>query len=238
MGVGTNPSTTTVAEADTLQLEGEGLTVENLLLAQQGSDLVITFEGIQDAEVVLEDFALENLDNFQQATGASADIGNILFNGQSEIEDSFDVFDAEQQRQQVFQRDSVTFLNDLDNNVRGFDGSDDVINAQGGNDTLTGLGGDDILRGGNGNDTLTGGAGEDQFWTASGGLQEGTDTITDFQVGTDVLGIAGVSEVTSFNTLDLVQRDADTLVRVMNQDLAILTGVQSDSLSASSFAFA
>jgi len=238
VGNGTNPSPSTIAEVDTLQFEGEGLSAENLLLNQVGSDLVITFEGIQDTEVRLRDFALENLDNLQQATGASADIGNITFDGQSEVEDSFDVFDAEQQRQQVFQRDNVTFLNGLDNDIQGFDGSDDVINAQGGNDTLAGLGGDDVLRGGNGDDTLTGGAGEDQFWIASGGLPEGTETITDFEVGTDVLGIAGLPGVTGFGDLNISQTGADTVIAALNQDLAILRGIESSTINSSSFAFA
>jgi len=46
--------------------------------------------------VRLKDFDLEDLDNLQQSTGASVDIGNILFDGQTEIEDS-DVFDTNQQ---------------------------------------------------------------------------------------------------------------------------------------------
>jgi len=234
---GTEPLPSTVAEVDILQFEGEGLTAENLLLAQQGSNLVLTFAGIQDTEVVLKNFDLENLDNLQLATGASAGIGNILFNEQSEIEDSFDVFDAEQQRQQVFQRDSVTFPNSLDNDVQGFDGSKDVINAQEGNDTLAGLGGNDILRGGAGEDTLSGGAGEDQFWIASSGLSEGTDTITDFKVGTDVIGIAGLPGVTSIGDLDITQTGADTLITALDQNLAILKGIEASTIN-SSFAFA
>ena len=126
------------------------------------------------------------LDNLSEATGASEDIGNILFDGQAKIEDSFDVFNANQQRGKVFNKNSVTFLNDLDNNTQGFNDSNDVINGQGGNDKLEGLSGDDLLRGGAGNDTLTGGVandtltggpGNDLFVLAAGA---GTGTITDF----------------------------------------------------------
>lgn len=161
VGTGTDPSPITLAEVDTLQFEGEGLTAENLLLTQEGSNLAIEFEGIQDTQVVLKDFALEDLDNLQQSTGASIDIGNILFDGQTAIADSLDVFDTDQQREQVFNPNTVTFLNNLDNNVRGFKDSDDVINGQGGNDTLKGLSGNDILRGGEGDDWLVGGKGND-----------------------------------------------------------------------------
>ncbi|MEB3293280.1 MAG: calcium-binding protein, partial [Synechococcales bacterium] len=71
-------------------------------------------------------------------------------------------------------------LNDLDNKVKGFDNSDDVINGQGGNDILWGLSGDDLLRGGTGDDLLVGGAGIDQL---DGG--EGSDTadLSDIETG-------------------------------------------------------
>ncbi len=88
---------------------------------------------------ILKDFALENLDNLSKAPGATVNLGNILFDGDRTIQDSFDVFNAEDIRKFLFNRNTVTFLNDLDNVVFGF--NDDVINGQGGNDRLFGLGG-------------------------------------------------------------------------------------------------
>ncbi len=44
-----------IAEVDTLQFRGAGLTAENLLLTQQDDDLLISFEGVQDTQVVLQD---------------------------------------------------------------------------------------------------------------------------------------------------------------------------------------
>jgi Ca2+-binding RTX toxin-like protein len=161
IGRGVNPSAATIAETDTLVFKGAALTARNMLLEQTGADLNITFDGGGKTKVVLKSFALENLDNLRKSTGAAVDLGNILFNGQSTIEDSFDVFDANLQQSTIFNRNSVTFLNDLDNGVKGFDHSDDVINGQGGNDTLSGLGGNDRLRGGLGHDSLIGGAGND-----------------------------------------------------------------------------
>ncbi|RZT39339.1 Ig-like domain-containing protein [Cupriavidus agavae] len=84
---------------------------------------------------------------------------------------------------------------------------DDRIYGYGGDDTLNGLGGNDLLRGGTGNDTLNGGAGNDVLIGGAGNdtliggaggdvfLWEvvsnadarggnGSDTITDFSVGT------------------------------------------------------
>ena len=54
-----------------------------------------------------------------------------------------------------------------------------------GRDTLVGTPGDDSLAGGAGADTLTGGAGRDRFVFDS--VLDGTDTLTDFQLGTDLI---------------------------------------------------
>lgn len=237
VGTGINPSDAALAEVDTLKFEGDGLNARQLILDQDGSDLLIGFEGIQDVEVRLQDFALEDLDNLRQSTNAAADVGNILFDGQATLLDSFDVVNADQNPTQISKTNAVTFLNELDNNVQGLDESNDVINGQGGNDILLGRSGDDILRGGNGDDILTGGAGMDQFWIASRSLPVGVDTITDFEVGSDVIGIAGMSGITNFDNLSFVQSGADTLINALGQDLAVLTGIQSNTLDSSSFTF-
>ncbi|MCC5626494.1 hypothetical protein LC574_36795 [Nostoc sp. CHAB 5715] len=88
----------------------------------------------------------------------------------------------------------MTFLNDLSNNVKGFDNSADVVNGQGGNDKIDGLSGNDLLRGSAGNDTLVGGAGNDVLTGGAGGdsflyntdapftsSAVGQDTIADFK---------------------------------------------------------
>jgi Ca2+-binding RTX toxin-like protein len=71
------------------------------------------------------------------------------------------VIDANSTQTTLFARNVVTFLNDLDNDIIGFDNSADVINGQGGNDTINGRSGNDLLRGGTGDDVLIGGAGND-----------------------------------------------------------------------------
>ncbi|MEH2335700.1 hypothetical protein [Nostoc sp.] len=134
VGKGTNPTAEVIAEVDTLKFLGGGFTARNLLLTQNGNNLEITFEGVDDTKVILQNFALENLDNLSKSTGATVDLGNILFYGQTSPIDSFDVFNANSTQSTIFNKNIVTFLNDLDNNVNGFDKSDDVINAQGGDD--------------------------------------------------------------------------------------------------------
>ncbi|MEH1999237.1 MAG: calcium-binding protein [Nostoc sp.] len=167
IGKGTNPTAAVIAEVDTIKFLGAGFTPRNLLLTQNGSNLEITFEGATGAKIILQNFALENLDNLSKSTGATVNLGNILFDGQTSITDSFDVFNANSTQSSIFNKNTVTFLNDLDNNVNGFDDSNDVINGQGGNDKIDGKSGNDLLRGGAGNDTLIGGTGNN---TLNGGI--------------------------------------------------------------------
>ncbi|MEH2119487.1 MAG: calcium-binding protein [Nostoc sp.] len=174
VGKGINPTAAVIAEVDTLNFRGYGFTAQNLLLTQNGNNLEISFEGKTDAEgkadatiVILQNFKLENLENLK-ASGATSAIGNILFDGQTSITDSFNVLDANSTDTSIGINNTVTFLNDLSNNIVGLDNSDDVINGQGGNDKIDGLSGNDILRGGAGNDTLIGGAGNDTLESGEG----------------------------------------------------------------------
>jgi Ca2+-binding RTX toxin-like protein len=148
---------------DTLKFEGSGLTARNMLLAQKGDNVEITFEGVSDTKVILQNFELENLDNGVTPWGSFG----ILFDGDKAIVDSFDVFNHDWNPERIFSMNSVTFLNDLDNETVGYDYSNDgsisndVINGLGGNDNIKGLLGNDLLRGGQGNDSLYGGKGND-----------------------------------------------------------------------------
>ena len=75
-----------------------------------------------------------------------------------------------------------------DDELRGFNGRDDVIVGGGGNDTLIGGTGDDLLIGGTGDDMLEGGAGSDTYRI---GLGDGNDVITEFDAdGEDVVELS------------------------------------------------
>lgn len=143
----------------------------------------------------------------------------------------------------------------------GGDGDDvlDATGAKGGNrmsgdagNDIFFLGSNDRALGGDGNDQfyvqsgggnlLSGGAGADQFWIANGELASGANTILDFQVGTDVIGILGSASLgISASTLNLIQVGSDTQIGFGGQTLAVLGGIQATSLNlndASQFAFA
>lgn len=240
VGPGDDPSPVAAGKADTIQFSGEGLVPENMILLQNGADTEITFEGVADTKVVLQDFALEDLDNL------SGGVGNILFDGETTISDSFDVIDADATPARVERPGTVTFLNEADNSTSGFSVSEasnanDTINGQGGDDTLSGRSGDDDLRGGPGNDVLYGGPGDDAFRGGSGddmfiggggadtfvispgdgsssAGSPGTDTIRDFTPGEDAIdltafGFDGINEVAALTrqTGDIVTIDLSAL---------------------------
>ena len=68
----------------------------------------------------------------------------------------------------------------------GRTGGNDIISGGAGNDIIYGQEGADLIHGGAGNDTLNGGSGADQFRFKA--ANNGTDTVTDFTVGTDRIG--------------------------------------------------
>ncbi len=122
------------------------------------------------------------------------------------------------------------------NRLYGGAGNDTLIG--GSSDRLFGGNGDDVLFAGQGDNLLNGGAGADQFWIAYNGLPNSVNTITDFQVGTDIIGIAGLSTVNNFSDLILTQDEGNTLIRAADTDLAILRGISATSLNSNSFVFA
>ncbi len=138
------------------------------------------------------------------------------------------------------------------NNDRAFGGAgDDIFEASdasgyrvsggAGNDTIF-LGANGRALGGDGNDkffvgtgggnTLSGGAGADQFWIYNGEAPASANTIVDFQVGTDVLGISGASGA---KFADLTRTGND--IAFGGKTIATLTGIETSSLTAANFAF-
>jgi hypothetical protein len=105
------------------------------------------------------------------------------------------------------------------------------------NDFLSGGDGDDKLFAGKGGNTLFGGAGADKFYLAYNGAPTSTNTVADFETGVDKLPILGIAGVSDFSKVTLTQQGADTLIKAGGKDLALLTGIQSNTLNSISFAF-
>jgi Ca2+-binding RTX toxin-like protein len=106
----------------------------------------------------------------------------------------------------------------------GGNGTDFLVGSAG-DDLLNGDSDNDTLRGGLGTDILTGGNGQDIFVFASG---EGIDTITDFKLGTDQIGL---TEGLTFGNLSF----SGNQILIGSDVLAVLTGVNTNTLTASNF---
>ncbi|MEL7039571.1 MAG: calcium-binding protein, partial [Cyanobacteria bacterium J06592_8] len=116
--------------------------------------------------------------------------------------------------------DDVIFGGAGDDRIGGKAGNDELHGDEG-DDEIFGDDGDDILKGGLGNDILTGddnsgGEGADTFILAEG---DGTDTITDFEVGIDVIGLA---EGLTFADLSI----SGNAISVGDETLATVLGVE------------
>ncbi|MDM3862245.1 MAG: calcium-binding protein [Aphanizomenon gracile PMC644.10] len=128
-----------------------------------------------------------------------------------------------------------TFFGDEASNFRAFGGAGNDLFFLGNGSNGRALGGDgnDTFEIGlGGGHTLSGGAGADQFWIVNAELPKAANTVLDFQVGSDVIGIKGAASlgITTAN-LTLTQVGADTAIIFSGQTLATLTGIQASALS-------
>ncbi len=103
----------------------------------------------------------------------------------------------------------------LNGAVRTGKSRNDYLTGTARNDTLDGGAGNDVLVGGAGNDSLAGGSGADRFVFERTWERNGTDTITDFEVGVDVLDLSllgfkrGTLGTQPLSNLVLLQQQGD-----------------------------
>lgn len=159
-----------------------------------------------------------------------------------------DVKNSTDQASNILTSDSNELIFDnLDDGTFDLSGSSGGQRIDGGaRDNTFFLGRNDLLVGGDGNDnffvgqgggnTITGGEGTDQFWIANKQLPEETNTITDFQAGTDVIGIDSLG--IGFDDLTISQNAENVIVGIGDQDLAVVIGVNAANLSMNNFVFA
>ncbi|MBE9212794.1 choice-of-anchor I family protein [Plectonema cf. radiosum LEGE 06105] len=119
------------------------------------------------------------------------------------------------------------------NRMSGGEGDD--IFFLGMNDRALGGAGDDkfFVQSG-GDNILSGGQGADQFWIVSAELPEAANTIIDFEIGTDVIGILGSADLgIDASTLELNVVDGNTEIGFAGNTLAILNNVTGFNVSNS-----
>ena len=207
-GVG-NDTLTGGEGADTFIILADGgtTTITDFDIANDTLDL-----GELDANITLDLLLAEitdlpDSDNSGTADGVTIDLtdfggGTLILQGVTKA----DLMDGEALKASLFDFDDVRF---------GDDDEDDL------DDSLDGGLGDDTLIGGEGNDTLTGGDGADTFIFGAG---DGDDTITDFDVGNDVIDLSCLTarltpEVLLTQITDLPDSNNDSVADGVTIDL-------------------
>ena len=122
--------------------------------------------------------------------------------------------------------------NDGDNHLYG-GGGNDMLRGGIGDDTLEGGDGMDVFNGGYlGNDTLTGGADADTFRFIR---ETGQDRITDFESGTDKIGLS--RHIEPRDGISLIENDNGDAVIQWIQNQVTIEGVAKSVLKPDDFLF-
>jgi len=155
---------TTPNKLDTVQL-GAGIGLNDVVLAREDNDLIITLAGSGDVLCVAHHFrsSQEQVEQIRFADGTTwntAAINTRLLTGSADSD--------------------VLYGGSGDDSLDGGAGSDELYAADG-NDTLIGGGGSDTLYGGAGNDSLSGGSSDDFLYGDTG------NDVLDGGTGNDVM---------------------------------------------------
>ncbi len=123
-----------------------------------------------------------------------------------------------------------TVFGNMGNDIVTGGDDDDWLHGGKENDSLFGGNGNDILRGDFGNDSLIGGSGGDRFDVRPG---DGSDRISDFEQGRDLIGLAGGL---SFDRLEFTQVGSDTVINIRSVETTLLLiGVARNAIAIEDF---
>ncbi|WP_136419243.1 calcium-binding protein [Herbaspirillum sp. ST 5-3] len=171
---------TVVGNVDKLQF-GAGINASDIQVNRSGNDLILNVN--TSDKVTLSGYFYSSANRIETIAFADGT--------------TWDVATVAGKQNGTAGADTISGLGGYSNSINGLEGNDsiygqdkdDVLDGGAGNDNVSGGGGNDLLTGGTGNDTLSGGAGNDifKFVTPS----EGTDTISDFTSGADVIQVIG-----------------------------------------------
>lgn len=206
------------------------------LAAENGGAVVIDYGVMLNGEIInsgtihggeVDDFGSERLAiDAREAMGGVMVVNSGTIEGDVALSSGDDTYDGSQGITK-----GIVFGFDGNDTLIGGDGDDTLVGGDG-HDSLVGGDGDDLLIGGAGNDTLMGGLGSDRFVLS---LNSGTDTISGFEVGQDVLVLG---EGMSFGQLTITQHNSDTFLSLADstQPFAILTDIQASQMTEVNFA--
>lgn len=190
---------------------------QDIVLAGRGNDRVLGGDG---QDIILGGRGHDSLSGGHGRDFINGGRGNDVVNG-----------DADRDTLRGGRGNDRVSGGDGDDVLKGGRG-DDILMGDTGRDRITGGRGQDLLVGGDGDDTLTGGHGQDAFVLSTG---DGRDTISDFKVGTDLIGL--VSGELVFADLEIHQSGHNTQLGVASsgEELAILKGVRANHLTEDQF---
>ena len=120
-----------------------------------------------------------------------------------------------------------------DDQIFGRAGADQIF-GEAGDDAINGGTGADLIEGGAGDDLLIGGADADVFLYAD--VDFGSDTLTRFNLGEDIIRISQALSPAGFAGLDISQQGSDAFVSFAGGELR-LVGVDSVEITADLFEF-
>ncbi|NEN96553.1 MAG: endonuclease/exonuclease/phosphatase, partial [Moorea sp. SIO3I7] len=178
--------------------------------------------GTQGADQLIGTIDADLINGFDGNDTIAGGLGNdILFGG-----DGDDILRGDSNSKSAGGKaggDDIIYGGSGSDRIGGKSGNDSLYGGRG-DDQLWGDAGDDLLSGGLGNDTLTGdnfsnGSGSDTFVLEIG---EGTDTITDFELGTDLIGLGNGL---SFGDVSITSDSNNSLINVGDETLAVVLGV-------------
>ena len=108
--------------------------------------------------------------------------------------------------------DDDSIVGNAGNDYLAGSAGNNTLDGGAGNDTLIGGDDDDYLYGGKGNDSLTGGAGNDTF---AYGSNDGSDIITDYTAGSDVIKFtSGKLSSASVKSSDIIIKNSSSKITV------------------------
>ncbi|MEO0519148.1 MAG: hypothetical protein AAF171_17805, partial [Cyanobacteria bacterium P01_A01_bin.116] len=179
----------------------------------------------------------DTLTGTESADTLFGDLGNDILTGGDGDDILRGDLNERSPQDNVMGGNDIIFGGDGNDRIGGKSGND-ILSGDAGDDFIWGDDGDDIIMGVTGNDILVGdnfsdGSGSDLFVFGNG---DGTDTILDFEVGSDRIGL--VEGELLFADLTLTQDGENTLLGVASsgETLAILNNVQASALGENSFA--
>ena len=188
---------------------------DDALYGRAGNDIL---DGGKGGDLLVGSTGIDTARYSSAKTAVEADLGNAANNTGDAAGDSYSGIEN-------------LLGSKFDDTLRGTSGDNELTGGRG-DDEVFGRGGADVLDGGRGDDVLDGGGGADTFSFRS---NDGTDTIQDFDDGTDVIRL--VDTGLAFGDLNISNAGGGVTEIDYGSGVISVNGVGAGSFSAADFEF-